>query len=406
MIYEDRATDKIQYNSKEIFKYIFRNGAITKANLGLLLDKNMTSVNRILSPLVEQSLIVPIKKGSSTGGRKPIIFDINSDRYFIGCINISSTYFEVGIINLKMEMKQIYQSKLSSEDIADIVLSDIIKILKNQIKQLKINEENFLGIGISVFASINEKSKKLIRPLFMYPHRSWLDIDLIAKLGEAFNVPVELSKGTDAATMLEYLFGVGKGNSKFIKILCAMNIRSAVIYDNKIINNTPYCEDSFGHMIVDFDGKKCFCGNYGCLATYVTIPSIEKRFIAELKKGRDSKLSLSSDEINFDLICQAVNDGDNLAIEIIEEAATIMGVALSNYINLFSPDVVSLSGLIIKKCPLFYEKATKTAIKKSALIPHEKTVKFVSGSTFNNPITTGAGLMLIEKLLTTENKYF
>lgn len=406
MLNENQNIAKLQYNTKSIFKYIFRNGAITKLNLGVLLNKNMTSVNRILVPLIDHNLIVPIKKGSSTGGRKPVIFDINSDRYFIGCINISSTYFEVGIVNLKMEMKIIYHGRLASNDLAEDVLNQIISIIKNQIQELGISQSNFLGIGVSIFSSINETTGKLIRPIFMYPHKSWLDINLYERLKENFDVPVKISKGTDAATMLEYLFGAGKGKSKFINILCAMNIRSAVIYDNKIINNTPYCEDSFGHMIVDFDGNKCACGNYGCLSTYATIPSIEQRFISQLKKGRETNINKDIENINFDDICNAILEKDNLAIGVIEEAATIMGIALSNYINLFSPDVVSLSGLIIKKCPLFYEKATSAAIKKSAIIPHEKTVKFVSGGSFNNSITTGAGLMLIEHLLDSENDLF
>ncbi len=406
MINEDQIEPKLDYNTKDIFSYIFRNGEITKFNLGLLLDKNLTSVNRILAPLVEDSLIIPLKKGSSTGGRKPIIYDINPNRYYIGCIDISSSYYEVGIIDLKMNMLKVYNKKIHPDELASDVLKDIILILKTQIKELDLNKSNFLGIGVSVFASINNDTGQLIRPLFMFPHDSWLEINIFDTLKSQFDVPIEITKGTNAATMLEYLFGVGKGNSKFINILCAMNIRSAVIYDGQIINNTPYCEDSFGHMVVDFDGKKCFCGKYGCLARYATIPSIVELFKAGLKIGKKSNVSVDIDDITFDIICDAVDNNDPLAIEVITEAATIMGIALSNYINLFSPDVVALSGLIIKRCNLFYEHAIKTALKESALIHHEKTVKFVSKSSFNNSITTGAGLMLIERMLSSNSNNF
>ena len=159
-------------------------------------------------------------------------------------------------------------------------------------------------------------------------------------------------------------------------------------------------------MVVDFDGKKCFCGKYGCLARYATIPSIVELFKAGLKIGKKSNVSVDIDDITFDIICDAVDNNDPLAIEVITEAATIMGIALSNYINLFSPDVVALSGLIIKRCNLFYEHAIKTALKESALIHHEKTVKFVSKSSFNNSITTGAGLMLIERMLSSNSNNF
>jgi len=61
-----------------------------------------------------------------------------------------------------------------------------------------------------------------------------------------------------------------------------------------IVRTVKNAEDAFDHMIIDVNGDLCSCGNYGCIECYSSIPSIVKRFVSELKKGRITEIKRSS----------------------------------------------------------------------------------------------------------------
>ena len=77
----------------------------------------------------------------------------------------------------------------------------------------------------------------------------------------------------------------------------------------------------------------------------------------------------------------------------------MLGLALSNYINLFCPDMVILSGLLVKESPLYFKVAVDTARQKSNYgMNNNDTVVFERKGSFAHSITSGAGAILLEHL--------
>jgi predicted NBD/HSP70 family sugar kinase len=396
---------ELQENSQRLLWLIYKLGPITKTELCKLLNKKMTPINRMLAPLEESGIVKGIRKGDSTGGRKPIVYGINSSGYYVASVNISSTYYEVAILNFKLEILRLEHQKMSSTDIPEDVLETIAGLISDQISQLGLDLSDFYGLGLAVFSSFSDKEGHLLRPIYLAPNEKWLELPVAKVLQEKTGLNVLIEKGTNSAAFLEYLHGKGRGSKRILYILCAMNIRSAVISDNKIFNDAPYCEDSFGHMTIDIDGDLCNCGNYGCVATFATIPAILKSLKTEIKKGRYFPVQGNPDNILFEDVCSAVDCDNELAKEVITRAATVLGTALASYINMFAPEVVFLSGLIVQKCNLFFEVAEETAKRKISLLNKQITVVFEKDSGYKNTITLGMGAMVIENLFR-ENQPF
>lgn len=393
----------LQENSLRLLEMIYKLGPITRIELCNLLEKKMTPVNRMLAPLLESGMVTSIKKGESTGGRKPVVYDINPTGYYIASVNLSSTYYEVSILNFKLEVLALQKTKMSHADIPESVLERIVLLLNSQLDDLEIPISQVYGMGLALFSSFSAKTGKLFRPMYMAPNKLWLDIPIAKVLREKTGLAVRIEKGTNAAAFLEYSYGKGKKYKKMLYVLCAMNIRSASISDNQIINDAPYCEDSFGHMTIDIDGELCECGNYGCVATFTTIPAIIKSLATEIKMGRDFPYAVKHDEITFDDVCLAVNEGNDVAREVIIRSATVLGIALANYINMFAPEIVFISGLTVQNCGLYFDVAVETAKRKVSLFNKEIKVQFEKESIFATPITIGIGAMVIEGLFERKN---
>ncbi|MGC8890950.1 MAG: ROK family protein, partial [bacterium] len=93
-----------------------------------------------------------------------------------------------------------------------------------------------------------------------------------------------------------------------------------------------------GHTVVSEDGEICNCGKRGCLETFASARAIVKKF-----KG------ISGDEdSDINEIKTAIEKGENRAIEIVENAGYYLGVGISNLVNMFDPEMIILSGRVIR----------------------------------------------------------
>lgn len=390
--------------TRKVFSYILKYHPISRADISKGLSKTAMSIKRAIEPLEEAGLVVECGIGASSGGRKPILYQVDSTRYFIGAVNISTTYCEVAVMNLSMEILGMHDFKLNPHSQPDAVMDRIAELLSLLLEELDIEREQMLGTGVSVFSSLNRESGKLIRPIILYLNESWVDYPIVSELQQRLQMPIETEKGTNAAAMLEYQYGKAKDSERMLYILCAMNIRSAVVVGGGLQSIAPYYEDAFGHMTINYDGELCRCGKYGCVDCYTTIPAIMEQFRMGIKKGRSSILApyVDLDSFSFHDICHASESGDALSCEVITSAASMLGLALSNYINLFCPDIVILSGLLIKESPLYFKVAVETARQKSNYGVDSESVIFERRGNFSHSITSGAGVILLDRLVGAE----
>lgn len=386
--------------TRRVFAYILKYHPTSRADVCVGLEKTPMSVKRALDQLEEEGLVKECGIGVSSGGRKPILYTVDHERHFLGAVNISTTYCEVAVLNLSMEILGIRDFSLNFFSSPDNVMDQIGELFTQILQELKLGRDSFLGVGVSIFSSINRDSGKLIRPIILYLNEGWVEYPIVQELERRLGLPIEIEKGTNAAAMLEYQFGKGRGRERMLYILCAMNIRSAVVLGGELQSIAPYYEDAFGHMTINYDGERCRCGKYGCVDCYTTIPAIMEQFRMGIKKGRSSILEayVDSDEFTFHNICRASEEGDALSCEVITSAASMLGLALSNYINLFCPDTVILSGLLIKESPLYFRVAVETAKQKSGCVMDGESVSFERRGSFPHSITSGAGAILLDRL--------
>lgn len=397
-VFENLSTD-----SRCILEIIQKRGQITKKELCDITNNNITTLNRLFQPLEDLELVMECGLGHSDGGRRPILYSINENHHYVGAVNISSTYYEVAIINFKLEIMTISKVALSEKDIPDDVIQSIYKIYQEQCASLGIDniKKKIHGLGVSVYSSFDQNSGKLGRPISQYLNEKWSHYHLKEELEKYFELPLVIQNSTASAGMLEYNHGAGKTSGKLLYVLCAMNIRSTVICQDKLLSDHMYYEDAFGHSTIDFSGKKCVCGSYGCVNNYATIPTIIKHVTTSMKSGRETIHKLD-EEITIKKICQAAEEGDTLSAEAIKNAATMLGVGLDNYINMMRPEVVILSGLLPNLSDLYYETCINVVKNRTARFMNFDKIEFVKNGYFLESLVVSAGSMMIQRLLIEE----
>ncbi len=386
----------LSVESKKILSLILHNQAFTKAALSELSCLKLTSLNRMMLPLEEAGLIVKYEMGESTGGRKPVLYDVNPSRYYIIGIDISRTYTQVVVINFKMQLFEKYKFDMNKESTPSIVVKLISSWIDEVIEKLRKQNSIIIGMGIGTVGPMDRKEGVVLKP-DNFGAEGWENVPLKSIFEERYGIPVVIDNGANAAVLAETYYGLGKGVKNVIYINCGMGIRTGAISSGVFVRKINDTDDAFAHMIVDVNGRKCSCGNLGCIEAYSSIYSIIEIF-TELS-NRTLNYHDDTEQVSYMDICKAAEVEDPIAMKVIEHSATIMGNGLANLIQLLNPGIVILSGPLLKHSKLFYKISTDTAYKKINILNKDK-VFFNRGGYFKeDAISVGAAAMLMENFL-------
>jgi predicted NBD/HSP70 family sugar kinase len=361
---------------KYIFDIVQKKGPITKNEL---IDKTkikLTTLNRDIQILIDKKIIIETDIGESTGGRKPNLYDVNPSEFYIIGIDISRTYTKIVITNMKLK---IIEERLLSHEYKIENISEIIPtFIKDLCMELQIEESSIVGIGIGIVDGFN------IRPLY--------DV-----LNKELDSVICVDNGANAAVIGELNFGIGKGKKNIAYVNCGVGIRTGIISSGVLIRTINNSEDAFGHMILEANGELCSCGNHGCIESYVSISNITKKFIDEMKEIRGSYLNTKLDNINYRDVCSLAESKNEVAVNIIRNSALYFGIGLANYMKLFNPELIVLSGPLIQHSKLFYETSIEIAFEKCHI--KNNNIQFSNGGYYkDNSIAVGACAMVIQKL--------
>ena len=121
-----------------------------------------------------------------------------------------------------------------------------------------------------------------------------------------------------------------------------------MIIDGKVFEGAHAGGAELGHTSLIFGGEPCTCGRKGCVEAYVSATGLirQARRAAEQKKDSlmnelcGGDLSAMNGKIPFD----AAEQKDEAAMAVVDDYITYLGEAIANYVNIFRPDVVLLSG--------------------------------------------------------------
>ncbi len=191
------------------------------------------------------------------------------------------------------------------------------------------------------------------------------DFPLSKLLADHTGAPVTLGNDVEAATLGERAFGAGRDCDDFVCVFIGTGIGAGIVQDGQLRRGVTGTAGEIGHTIVDYGGRLCGCGGRGHLEAYASRTAITQVLLAELRRGRASKLSelLSPDDstIRSKKIAQCIDEGDELVIEAISEGADYLGAGLGSLASFYNPRRIILGGGLIEATHLLFERASKRA---------------------------------------------
>ena len=226
------------------------------------------------------------------------------------------------------------------------VLDRLIALAKRAIEQTRreIPGAEIIGIGVGAPGPLDTKSGIVL----LTPNLGWENLPLRSIIHERLGLSAALDNDANCAVLGEWWMGAARGTRTAIGITIGTGIGGGLIIDGKLFHGASDCAGEIGHTTIDTEGRRCKCGNYGCLEAYASGPNIALRAIEEIQAGAESRLPqyVGGDlrKITAQTVYQAAHDGDNLALEVVNDTAGFLGTAIANLVNVFNPEVVVICG--------------------------------------------------------------
>lgn len=387
--------------SKSIFNILRLRGPITKGEMCTLTDLPLTTLNRFLSPLEKGGAVLDVGTCESTGGRKPTLYDINKDYCYAVGVEISRFGSSITVVDCKLNTIFWNNFRMTNQYTPEVTISTLSNLLNDFLNKNEYVRKKIIGIGVGAVGPLDKETGTLLNPKY-FKTEGWQNVNLKSKIEEKTGIPVFIENGAVTALLAEKIYGAGMGFDNIAYFNIGRGLRTSSIANGTLVRGINDTEDAFAHMIVDVDGERCICGNYGCVETAASARAIFQRFVSERKKGRITSVQLCEKELTIPHICMAAENGDSLCKEIIEGAATMFGAGLANYINLLNPQVVILSGPIIVNSEIYFNVSKSVALKKKYMNETDDVSILRMGKFGDKAIALGAGGLVLEGFF--ENK--
>jgi glucokinase len=153
-----------------------------------------------------------------------------------------------------------------------------------------------------------------------------------------------LENDATAGALGEFRYGAGRDADTMVYLTISTGIGGGAVIDGRLHRGAAGNGGEFGHVMVRTDGRPCMCGRRGCLEGYASGTSIAQRAReAVAERGAGSSLA-ALDTIRAEDVVAAVAEGDALATELWDETVDVLSVALTDFVNVFEPDLVVLGG--------------------------------------------------------------
>jgi glucokinase len=286
-------------------------------------------------------------------------------------VDLGATTVRAGAFTPQGELLVVQQTEIKARRGPEAGLQRIIRLIEQVLQEASQPEASSLhlrGIGVGSTGPADVQRGVLINPLTL---PGWIEVPVVSRLTAHFGVPACLENDADAAALGEFWAGAAKPSADTPAVRClyaitvGTGIGTACILDGQVYRGANGFHPEGGHQIVDPSGPACYCGGKGCWESWSSGTAIGRAAREAIQSadlptepGKPGALLLSLaggeiERVESSLVAEAAHQSDPLAQAVIGSAAKAFATGVFNILMLFQPEMIVLSGGVMRSLDLF-----------------------------------------------------
>lgn len=201
------------------------------------------------------------------------------------------------------------------------------------------------SIGIGVPGSFRDGK------IISLPNLPWMNgFELSKAVEKRFGIKTLIEKDANCFALGEAFL---KKKQNMAGITIGTGLGGGIIIAGKLYRGQGNASE-FGHIIVEHNGRKCRCGNRGCLEQYASSQGIE----------HDSR-AIYCESLSAESLAEMARKGDRTALGIFENFGYYLGVGLASINYAINPDTIAIGGGLANAHDLFLGRAMEEMKRRS-----------------------------------------
>lgn len=263
--------------------------------------------------------------------------------YIVG-VDIGGTNVRAAVVDQDLTILGQSKNSTQADSGPKMVAKQIARTITEALSAGGIRADQVAGAGCGMPGRLDANGVVLWSPNF--PEIE--GFPLVSEVEKATGLSVWMENDVNTAALGEFHFGAGKDVNSLAMLTLGTGIGGGIILDRKLWRGANSGAAEIGHMVVNPGGRRCECGNFGCLEAMAQARAIIERAARKMQQGIPSTLAeevdYQVDRLTPALIAQHAAKRDPLSVETMAETGHWVGIGVANCINLLNPDMVIVGG--------------------------------------------------------------
>lgn len=300
-------------------------------------------------------------------------------KYNIG-VEIGAKLVQVAVIDKYGRLIRRMKKPSQPEREVSEIVSDVADLVNELLEAEELDIRNAKSIGVACPGILDEEGTMVLKNYALNFHNAPIQ----EEFKKYFHAPIYMENDAHCAALAESVAGAAEDLDYSITINIGTQISSGVIINNHIYAGFNEAGGAVSHMVIDKNGKQCYCGRHGCFETVCSARALVEATRQVAERNPKSKVwevcGNDLSQIDECTAYEAMELGDQDAKTVFDEYVDNLSVALINVANLLMPEVIILCGGITElgekllkpvrdkmKAEIYYSEATLPMLKQSEM---------------------------------------
>jgi len=316
-----------------------------------------------------------------------------NDQPWLG-IDLGGTNIQAGVMVGDGKLLARDSTKTKAEEGSDQVISRIEKVVGKVLDAAKLKPADVAGLGIGAPGAIDVDKGVVIKAVNL----GWADFPLGKALSKKLDLPVLVDNDVNVGTWGAYRAGAAKDYQDVLGIFIGTGIGGGLILDGKLYHGHHMSAGEIGHTVVCADaplGRRT-------LENLASRTSIANQIAALIRSSHQSVISELTDgdlsKIRSKVLAKAFEQDDPLTVEIVTEAARVIGIAIANTVTLLSLEAAVLGGGVTEALGKPFAKLVEKSFRQHVFPPDLADCPIVASTLGDDAGVIGAAWLARDEL--------
>ncbi|MEV6281476.1 ROK family transcriptional regulator [Kribbella sp. NPDC051770] len=328
--------DMRRSNRSVILTSIYRQGPLSRYELGHETSLSAASVSNLVGELLDEGIVEEAGSVESDGGRPRVLLRVAPSFGYVVGAEVGETRVRVELFDLAMTVLATVVYPIETPKPApELAVKYVLQGLDAVITQAGVPAERVLGLGVAVAGVVEGPADAVVHAQTL----GWDGVPLGAMLAAGTSIPIQVDNGANTLGQAEMWFGAGRGATDAVVALVGSGVGAALVTGGTSYRGTRSSAGEWGHTTIMYGGRRCRCGAEGCLEAYVGAEGVLDRY--RLAGGPAARSD--DDEAAFIGLLGAV-DSSEVAAKVVEDTIGYLAAGFANLVNLVNPERIVLGG--------------------------------------------------------------